>query len=163
MIPGPVDRKVDLLDALAPFPSDRCDRAVEPQHGAALGVLDVDLLVEEPPLDAVALGDLALLGQEHVDMGRLAEPRTPFDDAAMLVGQPPDLPALAVPADPHDAIVGVARNPQPRIVARALQTLAFAVEAGHLFLLSGHAGRGQDLKPMLFRRDRKSTRLNSSH
>jgi hypothetical protein len=58
---------------------------VETFYGPALGILEVEILVDQTPLDTVAGRKIALLFLEHVDLGGAPQPRIPLDRPAMLI------------------------------------------------------------------------------
>jgi hypothetical protein len=88
--------------------------------GAALGVLETQFLVGEPPLDTVALGQRPPFRLvEHIDLPHRAQPRIPADDPAMLIGQLDDLPPVGITPEADHAIFCALRDTQPGIVARS--------------------------------------------
>src|SRR3546814_2609889 len=69
MVPILVLGEIDFLAPTIPIPSDRGNRTVETFYGASLRILEIQFLVDEAPLDAVAGGKVALLLRENIDLG----------------------------------------------------------------------------------------------
>lgn len=99
MIPGAVLIEVDRLYPTIAIPAHRRNPVDQRLDRAALGIFEVELMVDPAPLNAVTLGKVTLLDGEDVDVAHLPAPGIPADDPAMFVGEADDLAAVRFPAE----------------------------------------------------------------
>ena len=150
MIPGLIPGQIHLLHSAVPVPADRRHRAIELIDGAALGITHINLAADETPLDAIALAQVAFLEIEHVDMASRRFLRIPTDRASALIDKPNDLPSVAIPSQPGDAVIGAACHAKLRDVAFEAHDLPGRIETRHVLLDIGETDRRENRQTALF-------------
>ncbi|MFD1961481.1 hypothetical protein ACFSHP_24970 [Novosphingobium panipatense] len=150
MVPGLVLCQVDLLYTAVPVPSYGGEVAVQLFDRAALGVAQIEIAIDQSPLDTIPLGQITLFGVEDIDVPGPCRLRIPADDATLFIDKAHDLPAVGLPSEPYDAIVRVPGNAETSDVAVEAHHLPCSVEAAHMFFDIGEACRGKDREPAVF-------------
>ena len=104
-------------DASAEETTAAIDVIVSRGDRAALGIFEIEVLGDQPPLNAVARSEFALVLKKHVDLRGASKPRVPEDRAPIFVGKANQLAAVRIALDAVDPILGVLHDAEPGIVA----------------------------------------------